>query len=253
MKINIVKQRMLEGKPAIGIVSVSGSPLMAEALSHAGFDFVLLDNQHGLWNDDTGWLAFRSIISGPAVPMARVGQNDFGAIGRLLDRGALGLVVPMVESVEQARAAANAVRYPPQGNRSYGPILAQYHGGDYDSWIDHEVFLAVQIESAKAVEYVEDILAVDGVDGCWIGPLDLARTMGVDLRTMEGTRAHEQAILHVLDACRATRKIPGIHGLTTADAHRRLEQGFLFVTAGVDMALLSNGAQDALRQLGRLP
>ena len=251
MKVNTAKQRMLEGKPAIGIVSVTASPLVTEVLSRAGFDFVLLDNQHGAWDDESSWLGFRSISTGPAMPMARVKQNDFGAIGRLLDRGALGIIVPMVDSADQARAAANAVRYPPRGSRSYGALLAQYHGSDYDTWIDDEVFLAIQIESVRAVENVDEIIAVDGVDGCWIGPVDLAGTMGVDLRSPDGARAHEQAILHVLEACRSAHKIPGIYGATTAIAQRWIKRGFLFVTAISDDRLLSNGAQDLVRLFGR--
>lgn len=251
MKINTAKRRMLEGKPAIGVVSGTASSLVAQMLSHGGFDFVLLDNQHGAWNEESSWLGFRDICFGPAVPMARVKQNDFGAIGRLLDRGALGIIVPMVDSADQARAAANSVRYPPRGSRSYGPFLAQFHGSDYDTWIDDEVFLAVQIESAQAVKNVAEIMAVDGVDGCWIGPVDLARTMGVDVRSPEGERAHEQAILRVLDACRKANKIPGIYGGTVARAQRWIEHGFLFVTAADDGSLLSSGAQGVMRQLGR--
>jgi 4-hydroxy-2-oxoheptanedioate aldolase len=253
MRTNTAKQRMLEGQPAIGVVSGMASPLVAEMLSRAGFDFVLLDNQHGAWDDESSWLGFRGISTGSAIPMARVKQNDFGAIGRLLDRGALGIIVPMVDTVEQARAATNAVHYPPHGNRSCGPFLAGYHGADYDTWIDDQVFLAVQIESAQAVERVDEIMAVDGVDGCWIGPVDLSRSMSVDLRTAEGVRAHEQAILRVLEACQKARKIPGIYGGTPANARRWIECGFLFVTAADDGALLSSGAQDVMRQLGRQP
>lgn len=253
MKINTAKQRLLEGKPSIGIVSVLGSPLVAETLAYAGFDFVLFDNQHGFWNDESTWLAFRTIHSSPATPMVRVQLNNFGAIGRLLDRGALGVVIPMVESAEQAHAAASAARYPPRGNRSFGPFLAEYHGKDYWEKIEDELLMAVQIESAKAVEQAEAIMAVDGVDGCWIGPLDLAKTLGVDLDTSEGKRAHEQAILDVLAACHQTGKIPGIHALSPGDARHRIEQGFLFVTVGVETALINAGAQAALQQLGRLP
>jgi len=251
MRINTAKRRMLEGKPAIGASVGLGSPLAAEILSLAGFDFVLVDNQHGFWEDDSTMLAFRSICLGPAVPTARVRQNDFYAIGRLLDRGALGIVVPMVNSVEEAQAAALAARYPPQGGRSVGPFGARFHGSDYRSWIDDEVFLAVQIESERAVNCAEEILAVDGVDGCWIGPADLANSMGVDLSTPEGAEAHEAAILRVLEACRKTNKIPGI--AAGEDAQRRIEKGFLFVTAGEDAGFVLSGARGTLRKLGRLP
>jgi 4-hydroxy-2-oxoheptanedioate aldolase len=250
MKINTIKRRLMAGQPAIGVCTGFGSVLLAEAYSKLGFDFVLLDHQHGLWDDHSSWLGFQAISRGPAVPVARVVWNDFAAIGRLLDRGALGVVVPMVESAEAARAAARAVRYPPQGSRSFGPALAQYHGADYDTWINDEVLLMVQIEAAQAVEHAEEILAVEGVDGCWVGPMDLGRTMGVDMKTAEGQSAHEQALQQVLEACRTTGKIPGIFGGTLATTRRRVEQGFLFVTVD-DMAVIGAGGQEALRQVGQ--
>ena len=249
MRINTAKKRMLDGKLAIGALAGLGSPLATETLSLAGFDFVLVDNQHGSWTDDSTMLAFRSISLGAAVPMARVQQNDFYAIGRLLDRGALGIVVPMVHSVEDAQAAAFAVRYPPRGGRSVGAFGTQFHGSGYSQWIDVEVFLAVQIESQRAVEHAEEILAVDGVDGCWVGPADLANSMGVDPNTSEGAAAREVAILKVRDACRVTNKIPGI--AAGKDAQHWIDEGFLFVTVGGDADFMLGGSQDTLQRLGR--
>ena len=249
MTINTAKRRMLEGKPAIGIALGLGSTLAAEMVSAAGFDYVMVDNQHGAWDAESTMSAFRSICHGPAVPMARAEQNDFFAIGNLLDRGALGIVVPLVNSAEDAEAAARAVRYPPRGGRSWGPFGAEFHGPDYGSWIDDEVFLAVQIESAQAAECAEEILAVEGVDGCWIGPNDLARTMGVDLSTPEGAQAHKAAILGVLDACRKTNKIPGIYA--GGDPEYWIEQGFLFVVVADDDGLLLGGARETLQKLRR--
>ncbi len=251
MRINTAKRRMLEGKLAIGAEVQLGSPLAAEALSLSGFDFVQVDNQHGAWNQESTTSALRSICLGSAVPMVRVQQNDFYAIGGLLDRGALGIVVPMVETVEQAKAAALAVRYPPQGGRSWGAFGARFHGSDYGEWIDEEVFLAIQIESKLAVDHVEDIMAVDGVDGCWIGPFDLAKSMGVDLSTSEGKKAHESAILKVLAACHKTNKIPGIWACSGA-AKSRIEQGFLFVVAGDDYEFVFDGANKLLQELRQL-
>jgi 4-hydroxy-2-oxoheptanedioate aldolase len=132
-------------------------------------------------------------------------------------------------------------------------MLAQYHGGDYEQWIDDEVFLAVQIESAQAVERAEEILAVEGIDGCWIGPADLARSMGVDPRTPAGLQARDAAILSMVQVCRKTGKIPGIHATGgVADARKWLDGGFLFVTIGSDHTLLLQGTQEALRTLGRI-
>jgi 4-hydroxy-2-oxoheptanedioate aldolase len=250
MKINTIRRRLLAGRPVIGVCTAFGSVLLAEAYSNLGFDFVLLDHQHGLWDDQSGWLGFQAVSRGPAIPVARVVWNDFAAIGRLLDRGAMGVVVPMIESAEAARAAASAARYPPQGKRSFGPALARYHGADYDTWINGEVLLMVQIEAAQAVEHAEEILAVEGVDGCWVGPMDLGRTMGVDLGTAEGRQAHEQALGRVLEACRQTGKIPGIFGGDVATTRRRVEQGFLFVTVD-DTAVIGAGVQAALQHVGQ--
>lgn len=251
MRINTVKRRMLEGKLAIGVEVRFGSPLIAETLSLSGFDFVQVDNQHGAWDQESTMSALRSICLGPAVPMARVQQNNFYAIGSLLDRGVLGIIVPLVETVEQARAAAFAVRYPPRGGRSWGAFGAQFHGSDYGKWIDEEVFLAIQIESKQAVDHVEDIMAVDGVDGCWIGPFDLAKSMGVDLSTLEGKKAHEAAILKVLAACHKTNKIPGIWA-NSGTVRSRIEQGFLFVVASSDHEFVVNGAKKLLQELRQL-
>ncbi len=236
---------MLNGEAAIGVSVGLGSPFAAELLSRAGFDFVLVDNQHGRWDDDSSLDAFRYIMLGSAVPMARVSQNDYYAIGRLLDRGALGIIVPMVNSVEEARAAAHAVRYPPRGGRSSGALLAVHLGADYQSWSDDQVFLAVQIESATAVEQAEAILSVEGVDGCWIGPNDLARSMAVDL----WTPPHMDAIMRVLEACQKTHKIAGISA--EVDVSEWVSAGFQFVTAANDAKLLLEGAKVAWKFLGK--
>jgi 4-hydroxy-2-oxoheptanedioate aldolase len=181
--------------------------------------------------------------------MARVQKNDYYAIGALLDKGALGIVVPMVNSAEEAEAAAFATRYPPRGGRSAGAHLAGFHGSDYADWIDDEVFLAVQIETEGAVDCAEEILAVDGVDGCFIGPVDLGLTMGIDPGTDEGGEALERAILRTLDACRKTGKLPG---LWAGDKPQdRVEQGFLFVAVASDLSFLHSGADELLRRLGR--
>jgi len=139
--INAMKQKLAAGQPALGIVLGMGSPTLAGAAARGGFDFVLVDNQHGDWDDASTFVAFRAISLGNSVPVARVRQNDFHAIGRLLDRGALGIVVPMVNSADEARAAAFAVRYPSRGGRSFAPGLAVHYGADYDAWANDAVFL----------------------------------------------------------------------------------------------------------------
>jgi len=246
VKYNFVKQKMLEGKPALGAVSQLGSRLAAETLALVGYDFVLLDAQHGDWEQASLMTAIRSIWMAGAVPMARVGKNDFYAIGAMLDRGALGIVVPLVNSADDARAAAYAMRFPPRGGRSCGPYGCWMYGSDYLDVANDEVFLAVQIESKEAVEHVDEIMAVEGVDACWLGPNDLGRSMGLDLRKPEDVRVHEAAMLKVLRACQQAHKIPGI---AFGPMKQLLEQGYLFVTPGEDLGTLRNALRDVLRDV----
>jgi 4-hydroxy-2-oxoheptanedioate aldolase len=248
MQVNMAKQRMLEGKPALGAAVVLGTSMAAEMYSVQGYDFVLVDNQHGNWDLASTTAAFRSIAVGTSVPMARVQKNDFFAIGSLLDRGAMGIVVPMVNSREQAEAAAFAARFPPRGGRSWGGFGTGLHRvADYGPWINKELFLAVQIETQEAAERAEEILSVDGVDGCWIGPADLALSLGIDVSTPSGRQQHERTIMRVLDACHKTGKIPGIAGGTRADPW--LERGFLFVTCAADSAAVQETGTGILARL----
>ena len=129
-----------------------------------------------------------------------------------------------------------------------GPFGTAFLGPNYAAEINDQVFLAVQIEQWQAAEHAEEILSVDGVDGCWVGPTDLALSMGVDLATETGQREHEAAILRVRDACQRLGKIPGIAGYPTTARHW-LDEGFLFVTVVSDSALVTSGAPEVLKSL----
>ena len=251
MTVNEAKRRMLDGKPAIGGEVGLGSALSAELMSPLGFDFVLVDNQHGFWTPESAMLAFRSISLGPAVPMARVRKNDFGLIGRLLDMGCMGIVVPMVNNAEEAEAAVYATRYPPRGGRSIGNFGTGFLGDDYDDWANDEIFLAVQIETDQGAKNAEEIMAVDGIDGCWVGPGDLSRYMRLDLNTEEGREVHTETIRSVIAACRKTGKIPGISTPSAEMAQRWIDEGCLFVTAGADFVWVVDKARETLKALGR--
>jgi 4-hydroxy-2-oxoheptanedioate aldolase len=248
MPTNETRAMLLRDEPAYGITLTAGAPVAGEVLAQAGFDFIMVDNQHGLWNETGTMLAFRSIVLGGATPMLRVQKNDYYTIGRALDSGALGVIVPMVNSVEDAQEAARAVRYPPRGQRSIGPFGASFHGADYLQWINDEVYLSVQIESITAAERAEAILGVEGVDGCWVGPADLAASMGLDLTVQADRARHEETILQVLEACRKAGKVPGIAG-RPHDAKDWVARGMRFVTVGSDGMLLTDGATAILADL----
>lgn len=251
MKVNTAKQQMLSGEPAFGYSLGLGSAVAAEALAGCGIDFLLLDTQHGSWGPDATIAALTAMAAGGATPMARVARNDYTLIGRLLDEGALGIVVPLVHTADDAHAAAAACRLPPRGTRSWGWGRAARYGDDYPDRIDDEVFVAVQIESAQAVEHAEAILGTPGVDGCWIGPSDLALSYGVHPRDGGRDERVQGAIERVLTACRNTGKIPGFAAFSPEDARRRADQGFRYLTAGSDLGFMLAGARAGLHTLRR--
>jgi 4-hydroxy-2-oxoheptanedioate aldolase len=248
MRWNTVKEKLLAGQPSIGGLAALGSPLAAELLALAGSEYVLVDDQHGIWDPKSAMDAFHCVRLAGAVPMVRVGKNDFYLIGAMLDRGALGIIVPMVHTPADAEAAAFAMRYPPRGGRSEGAYGCRIYGPDYRAAANDEVFLAVQIESGLAVQNAEAIMRVDGVDACWIGPADLANSMGLDLRQPADQRQHEEAIRHVLAACQKAGKIPGI-ACGPDNAQKYLDMGFLFVTAFGDSWGVYDGARATLNRL----
>ena len=249
MILNTAKQKMLSGRPAFGFALGMGSPLNAELLSRSGIDFVMVDRQHGSWGEDSAIAALVAITGSSAIPMARVARNDYTFIGRLLDEGVMGMVVPMVDTPDQAGAAADACRLPPQGSRSWGWGRAKLYGADYADRINEELFVAVQLESVEAVENAEAILSTPGIDGCWTGPSDLSLSLGFHPSEMDDHEEHARALETILEACKNTGKIPGIAGLGVDDALKKASQGFRFITATSDGGLLGSGAATAVARL----
>ena len=233
--LNTAKQKMVDGLPAFGFSLAMGSFLNAELISRSGIDFVMVDRQHGSWSEDSAIAALVAI------------HGSF--TGRLLDEGSMGIIVPMVDTAEQARAAADACLLPPAGRRSWGWGRAKIYGSDYAERINEQLFVAVQLESAQAVSNAEAILSVPGVDGCWTGPSDLSLDLGFHPSEMDEREEHARALEAILQACANTGKIPGIAGRSVDDALHRAKQGFRFITASSDATMLSAGAADAVGRL----
>jgi 4-hydroxy-2-oxoheptanedioate aldolase len=247
--VNEAKKKMIAGEAAFGYSLGLGSPLAAEALAGTGIDFILLDGQHGSFGADSTIATLTAMRAGGATPMARVTRNDYSMIGRMLDEGAMGIVIPMIDTAEDAKRAADACRFPPIGTRSWGWGRAANYGSDYAEWIDEEVFVAVQIESKLAVENAEAILSTPGVDGCWMGPGDLSLSYGFRPGTPEAEEPLNRAIETVLTACRNTGTIPGYAGGSPAQGKQLAERGFRYVTAGSDIGFILSGAADGLKLL----
>lgn len=250
MYVNTALQKMRGGTPAFGYACHLGSPIAAEALARTGIDFILVETQHGSWGHDSTIAAFMGITGGSAVPMARVPANEYHLIGKVLDNGCMGVIVPMVDTPEDAKKAADACRLPPRGNRSWGMGRARALGDDYLTWADDQVYVAVQIESATAVRNAEAIMATPGVDGCWIGPNDLGLSMGIHPRDIPKSDDHERALETVKQACLNTGKILGLSCSGPAEAAQRAKDGYRFLTAGADAGMLIAAARDGMKVMG---
>ncbi|MGN6698700.1 MAG: HpcH/HpaI aldolase family protein [Thermomicrobiales bacterium] len=250
MRPNAAKQLLLSGKPAIGIFLSANSPLVAEAVGKTGLSWVCVDMQHGEANLGTLSPLLTAISATPAIPYARVPYNNFQESGGALALGPYGNSGPLVNTAAEAQAAVQAAKYPPRGNRSYGPIRgALYSGGDYFGGADQETALIVMIETKEGVENAEAILGVDGVDGCYIGPSDLSIAYGVAPNVGSAEQldpAVEEAIARVVAAGRATGKIVGMHLFTAAAANRRLAQDIKMIGLGSELRFTTRGVTDAL-------
>jgi 4-hydroxy-2-oxoheptanedioate aldolase len=242
IKTNPVTDKLRSGQPAVGSWLSLCSPAAAESMAHIGWDWLVVDVEHSPVGFDTMVNCFRAIQLGGAVPMARVPWNDTIWIQRTLDAGALGLVVPMVNTVDDATKAVSNMKYATRGIRSWGGSrVAPYVEGDYRTWTDENLAIMVMIETVQAVEKAEAILSVEGVVGCFIGPADLALSMGVQ-DTGPGT-AHEAAILEVLRAAKKVGKAPGKHCDSAAEVSVRIAQGFQFLALSSDAGLMSKAAR----------
>lgn len=233
---------------AAGVTAVSAwvscdSPYVAEVLSHAGYDAVTVDLQHGMFGIDRAITLLQAVSAGPAVPMARCSSLDAAEIGKLLDAGAYGIICPSIDSPEQCAAFVAACRYPPVGRRSYGPARGLLVGGpDYVAHADTTVQAWAMVESRVALERVAEIVAVPGIDGVYVGPNDLALSLGVTPPAEGFAPEVEAALERVLDHAHAAGVAAGAYCPDAASARRLGEAGFDLVTPGNDVVLLRESA-----------
>jgi 4-hydroxy-2-oxoheptanedioate aldolase len=240
---NPVTDKLRNGQPAVGTWLTLCSPVAAEAMAHVGWDWLVVDAEHSPVGFETMVNCFRAAQLGGAIPMARVPWNDTVWIQRTLDAGALGLVVPMVNSAEDAKAVVSNMKYATRGQRSFGGSrVAPYIEGEYRTWADENLAVIVMIETIQAVEQAEAILGVDGVVGCFIGPNDLALSMGLTQKDMGPGTEHEDAMMAVLDAAKKTGKAAGKHCFSAAEVTMRIGQGFQFLALASDSVFMAKAA-----------
>ncbi|MFC6354695.1 HpcH/HpaI aldolase family protein [Luethyella okanaganae] len=232
-------------RPLIGIWVSSGSPLMAEICAGSGLDWVLIDAEHGPNGLESILAQLQAVHGYPVTPVVRVPFGEPVIIKQVLDLGAQNLLVPMVDTADQARAVVAAVRYPPRGVRGVGASLARASRwnrvDDYLAVADDTVSLTVQIETATAVENVREIASVDGVDALFVGPADLAASMG-----LLGQQEHPEVVAAVEHCVRVAAELGrplGVNAFAPATAERYLAAGSPFVAVGADVALVARASE----------
>jgi len=244
---NTLKADLAAGRLCRGIWLNLGSPLVAELVGNSGFDWCLIDGEHGPWDPTAIRAQLIALAATPARPVVRVPVAEDWVIKQALDLGAQTLLVPMVNSAEQARAVVRACRYPPQGVRGNGAVYARASGfnalTDYSTNADREICVVVQAESRAALDDLDRIAAVEGVDGVFIGPADLAADMG--FRDNPGHSKVQQAIAKAIPRIRAAGKAAGIILGTPEARATAVDSGVTFLGLGSEAALLV----DALRAL----
>ena len=252
ISVNPIKYKLHHGEPAVGTWLSLCSPISAELMAQVGWDWLVVDAEHSPVGFETMVNCFRAIQLGGAVPMARVPWNDTVWIQRTLDAGALGLVVPMVNSAQDAEKAVANMKYATQGIRSYGGSrVAPYIEGEYRTWAQDNITVIVMIETIQAVERAEEILSVEGVDACFIGPADLALSMGISPREVGPGTEHEAAIMRVLEAGKKLGVAVGKHCSDAAEVNQRIRQGFQFLALSSDARFLLKEANAQFSQVDK--
>lgn len=236
-------------RKVIGIWQQIPEPMISRFLAKIGFEWIILDLQHGPMNYETAYECIHTIRAHGARPLVRTSIGNTSEVQRVLDLGAGGVVVPMVNSGAEAKAMAQAAKYPPRGARSVGGDNFYTYGQNYLDRADDDTLLLVQIEHIDAVNAVEDILSVDGVDGCYVGPTDLALSMGLKRTGFDTDPAHRAAIQRTVDVCRSLGKIACSNSYSLAEAREKSEQGYDFITLRSDGDLFWESASQLLRNL----
>ncbi|APU12284.1 MULTISPECIES: HpcH/HpaI aldolase family protein [Actinoalloteichus] len=238
--------RRIRGREqAVGYWVVLDDPIATERLARLGYDYVAVDAQHGLVGYEGIRNAMLAIDAGAtSAAMVRVEQNDPFAIGRVLDAGATGVIVPLIDTAEDAAAAVRSTRYPPHGRRSYGPMRAQLRVGPTPAVSDEATLVLAMIETPEGLANVAEICATPGLDGVYVGPSDLRLAVGGATSTDPAVDGpFEEAVTRIAEAAAAAGIAAGIHTPGGEVARRRLAQGYTFASVACDLVHLEQAAK----------
>ena len=247
MTIDRLRKVCEESGTALGVfIFTRLDPVAVEAIATMGYDFICVDLQHGMLAHADMLAIFSALGRGDATPIVRVPSNDDASIARVLDAGALGVIVPMVNSADDARRAVAACRYAPLGHRSYGPMRANIaYGKDYVTTANDRVMCIPQIETTTAVDNADEIMAVPGVDAVYVGPTDLSLTLGLPA-ALDNPEPFPTALARVAAAAKRAGVIPAVHA-STALVPTREAAGFRMITIANDLAMITSAFANEIR------
>ena len=254
MRPNTVKRKLAAGRPCVGTWLTLGSIPAARFLARAGFDWLTVDLEHNLMGMETATHMFASVADAGCMVLARVPSNRHDHIKRVLDNGAHGVVVPMVNTRAEALEAVSACLYPPRGTRSVGGSVHALNfdasPADYYAKADDEIAIILQCEHIQAVRDFDAVFGVPGVDAVFVGPNDLAASMRSADGAPPSPEAFQQALADILAGCQRLGVAAGIHTFSVEDAQMRIAQGWQFVAVASELRFMTDGASAIVKGLG---
>lgn len=255
MKTNPVKTALKAGKPQVGTWLSFGDVTATRLMARVGFPWLTVDMEHSPIDWSTAGILFGVIADAGCVPLARVPRGDHDLIKRVLDAGAHGIVVPMVNTVEEAKTAIAAAKYPPEGNRSLGGTLHALNfdaaAGDYYANANDNILVVLQTESPEGIANAEEIYALPGVDAIFVGPNDLTWQMKAPDGTPPTPEEFEEAMQQVLAAGKKTGTPVGLHVQTIEAVEQRIEEGWQFIALQSELKMMVNEAQRLVQALNQ--
>jgi 4-hydroxy-2-oxoheptanedioate aldolase len=253
MRPNAVKQLLKAGKPAVGTWLSLGSITASRFMARTGFDWLTTDIEHSLVDWETATHMFASIADAGCVALARVPANRHDHIKRVLDNGAQGVVVPMVNTRQEAEQAVSAMLYPPFGTRSVGGAAHALNFGtnatDYFENANKELLVVLQCEHIQAVENADAIFSVPGIDAIFVGPNDLTASMRTKDNKPPSAKATREVMDIILAACKRHGVAAGLHTFSADEANARIAEGWQFIAISSELKMMLNGAEVELRKL----